>query len=210
MINKKEIFSILTAALAITISVSLFRSWESILYSFITVFLIIAVNIAAKKTTSYYLDSEIETKLWEIKRYGIKPHRHFKKPFPAGAFFPILSKLILFPFKSFAWMASLIFDVKPKVYRAAKRHEFYSFSEMTENHIGLIASAGIFANIIVAIITYFLGFTEFTKISIYYTFFNMLPISNLDGNKIFFGNIVIWGFLASLVLLGMLFIIFTI
>jgi hypothetical protein len=31
----------------------------------------------------------------------------------------------------------------------------------------------------------------------------MLPIADLDGNKIFFGSIVIWSFLAVLVLIGL-------
>ena len=57
-------------------------------------------------------------------------------------------------------------------------------------------------------IGYLLGFTEFSKLSIYYALFNMFPISSLDGNKIFFGNIVLWSFLASLVVIGLLFMVF--
>ena len=68
--------------------------------------------------------------MWEIERYGFKPDRHFKKPIPAGALFPlILGGLSLGYFK---WLASLVFDVKAKTYRAAKRHGLYAFSEMTE------------------------------------------------------------------------------
>ena len=105
-------------------------------------------------------------------------------------------------------MASLVFEVKPKSYRAAKRHGLYTFSEMTEEHMGYIAAAGIFATLVFAVIGYLLGFTEFSKLSIYYALFNMFPISSLDGNKIFFGNIVLWSFLASLVVIGLLFMVF--
>ena len=110
-------------------------------------------------------------------------------------------------------MASLVFDVKAKTYRAAKRHGLYRFSEMTEDHIGYIASAGIFANILLAIITYFIGLPiemNFVVLSIYYIFFNMIPVSDLDGNKILFGNMVLWAFLATLSLISLIAIFFVI
>jgi len=107
-------------------------------------------------------------------------------------------------------MASLIFEVKPKVYRAAKRYGLYKFSEMTEYHIGLIAASGIAVNILLGIIGYLINFPLFAKLNIYYALFNLIPISELDGNKIFFGSFVLWCFLASIVLLGMLCILFII
>jgi Zn-dependent protease len=192
------------------LSGSLENFLDDFLYALLAVFLVLFLNVSAKKLVSFYLDSEIEIKLWEITRYGFRAKDHFKKPVPAGAFFPILSKVFLFPFKNFVWMASLIFDVKPETYRAAKRHGLYSFSEITEKHMGIIAAAGISINLVSAIIGYILGFPNFAQINIYYAFFNMIPISNLDGNKIFFGSIVLWSFLAAITLTGMFFAIFII
>ncbi len=210
MLNRNEIITIVIVTLILAFTISLIETVEIFLYALLAVFLILIINIAAKKVASFYLDSEIEIKLWEIMRFGFKPKRHFKRPFPSGAFFPVISKIFLFPIHNFIWMASLVFDVKPKIYRAAKRHGLYSFSEMTESHLGLIASAGIIASLISAVIGYLIGFPDFAKLSIYYAFFNMLPISNLDGNKIFFGNIVLWSFLASIVLIGLFYALFTI
>jgi hypothetical protein len=210
MLNRKEIISILLALLILTFSITLVETWQIFLEILIIVFIILAINIASKKIISYYLDSEIEIKLWEIMRFGFKPKSHFKRPFPAGAFFPVISKIFLFPLKNFVWMASLVFDVKPKKYHTAKRHGLYTFSEMTEAHIGLIAAAGIFMNLIFAVIGYFSGFDTFARLSIYFCLFNMIPLSDLDGNKIFFGNLVIWGFLAALTLIGILFAIFVV
>jgi len=45
---------------------------------------------------------------------------------------------------------------------------------------------------------------------VYYAFFNILPLSDLDGNKIFFGNLVLWSFIAALVLIGMGYVLFAI
>jgi len=203
MLTKKEIIAILVTTIILAFAINLLSSIESFLYTLLAVFVIILANLIVKKITSFYLDSEIETSLWEIKRYGVKAHHRFKKSFPAGAFLPILSKLILFPLNSFVWMASLVFDVKAKNYRAAKRHGLYKFSEMTEDHIGYIAAAGIATNLVLAIIGYLIGYPLFTKLNIYYAFFNMIPISNLDGNKIFFGNLVLWIFLAVITLIGL-------
>ncbi len=208
MLNKKEIIVMGIITLILAFTISLVKSLEIFLYALLGVFLVLIINILAKKVASFYLDSEIEIKLWEIKRYGFKAHKYFKKPFPAGAFLPII--ITAFSFGYINWMASLIFDVKPKIYRAAKRYGLYSFSEMTEYHLALIAAAGILANLILAAAGYFIGFTTFTKLNIYYVFFNMLPISDLDGNKIFFGSIVLWSFLASLTLIGLFFVVFVI
>ncbi len=209
MLNKKEIISIIIITIIIAISISLLDTRKFIITS-LSIFVVLMINILAKKIMSFYLDSEIEIKIWEIERFGFKPHHHFKKPLPAGALFPILSKIFLFPIKNFVWMASLVFDVKPKVYRTAKRHGLYSFSEMTEEHIGYIAAAGIVANLFFSIIGYLLGFPIFARLNIYYSFFNIIPISDLDGNKIFFGNKVVWFFLTTVIFFGLLLIIFTI
>lgn len=214
MINKREALIIALILIIITLSLSLssssFGEWKTVFYTLLAVSIVILVNIFVKKTIAYRLDSEIEMKVWAIGKFGFTKEKHSKKPFPLGAFLPIISKIIFFPFKSFIWMASLVFDVKPRIYRGAKRFGLYTFSEITEYHLGLIAAAGIAVNLIMAIIGYFIGFPLFARLNIYYAFFNMLPVSELDGNKIFFGNLLLWSFLASLVLIGMLFAIFII
>lgn len=200
MLNKKEITWILIIIAVLSISISLIETWKTFWFMTLWLLIIILANVLSKKAMAYYLDSEIEIKPWEIKRYGFKPNREFKRPFPAGIFLPIIISALTFG--NLIWMASLIFDVKPKIYKAAKRHGIYSFSEMTENQIGIIAAAGILANLVLAIIGYLAGFPVLTKLSIWYAFFNMFPVSDLDGNKIFFGNLVLWSFLASIVVIA--------
>ncbi len=205
MLNRKEIISIIITALILASVVSLVKTINLFAYTLLAVFCIIIINIIPKKVMSFYLDSEIELKLWEIERYGFKPSKYLKKPFPAGAFLPIITTA--FSFGYINWLASLVFDVKAKIYKAAKRHGLYTFSEMTEYHIAIIAAAGIFANLIFAVVGYLIGFSIFAKLNIYYALYNMIPLSDLDGNKIFFGSIVLWSFLAALTLIGLLFVI---
>ena len=202
MFNKKEFAIILIVTIVLAFGITLAQDINLFLYTLLGVFIIILINSIAKKIAAFYFDSEIEIKLWEFKRFGFKPKSNFKNAFPAGIFIPILSRIILLPFNGFLWMASLVFDTKAKSYRVAKRHGMYSFSEMTEEHIGYIAAAGIAINLIFIIIFYMIGYPFLSKISAWYIFFNMIPISNLDGNKIFFGNITLWSFLATLTLIA--------
>jgi len=200
MLGKKEIGALIIITLVLSLTIG-FLKIDLLAEILLSVFLLLVLNIAAKKIAAFYLDSEIEIKTWQIERYGFKSHNYFKRPFPMGIFLPIIVSLI--SLGNLFWMASMVFEVKPKVYRASKRHGLYSFSEMTEAHIGLIAVAGVLVSLVTAVIAYFLGFPVFARLSIYYAFFSMLPLSDLDGNKIFFGNMVLWSFLAALVLIGL-------
>ena len=207
MITKKEIpiIALIIAIISLSVSLSLdiLQDWKIFFTTLLAVSVVVLFNIFTKKIVAYNLDSEIEMKIWEIGGY-----KSNKKPFPLGAFLPLFSKIILFPFNSFVWMASLVFDVKPRTYRAAKRFGLYTFSDVTEYHLGLIAASGVLINLILAVIGYFLCFELFARLSVYYAFFNIIPLSELDGNKILFGSKIMWSFLASLVLIGMLFAIF--
>ena len=199
MLGKKEIGILLLITLVLALTIS-FLKMDIFPRVILAVFLVLVLNIAAKKIAAFYLESEVEIKPWQIERYGFKRHEYFKRPFQMGIFLPIIVSLV--SLGNLFWMASMVFDVKPKIYRAAKRHGLYSFSEMTEAHIGLIAAAGVLVNLAASVIAYFLGFPTFARMNVYFAFFSMLPFSDLDGNKIFFGNMVLWSFLAALVLIG--------
>ena len=206
MFNKREVVIIGIISIILAFIFSFAKEISTFFYFFVAIFFLIFINSIAKKISSYYLDSEIEIRLWEVKRYGFKPHKHFKRSFPSGIFFPLITAVASLGY--FVWMASLIFEVKPKIYRAAKRFGLYSFSEMTEYHIGLIAASGVLINLFFAVIGYLTGFSDFAKLNIYYAFFNIIPFSDLDGNKIFFGSVVLWSFLAALILIGLGYVFF--
>ncbi len=208
MFNKKEIGIILIVSVFLAFAITLAKTTNYFLYALLGVFIALLANALAKKVAGYFFESDIEIKLWEFKRYGYTKKQKFKRSFPAGLIIPLLSKIVLWPLNGFVWMASLVFDVKPKPWRVAKRHGYYSFSEMTEDHIGYIAAFGVIINLILAIAGYFIGFPLFSKINIWLAFFNMIPISDLDGNKIFFGNLALWNVLAILTLLGMAYAFF--
>ena len=68
MLNKNELITIILATLILGFSISLVETTEIFIYTSITIFLILIINIFAKKITSYYLDSKIEIKLESLMR----------------------------------------------------------------------------------------------------------------------------------------------
>ena len=149
----------------------------------------------------FFLDIDIEVKIWEIKQFWVKKHMHFKNSVQAGIFIPLIVKFVTVGLVN--WMTCLTFDASGKVYRAARRHGIYSFSEVSEEEIGWIAAAGIIATLIFAAIFYIIGQGTLTRISIIYAFFNMIPAFDWDGAKIFFGSMTLWSFLAIITLIAL-------
>ncbi len=202
MLNKKEIIAIISATLVLGIIISLLQTWEIFFITTGLVLIVILINVTTKKITSFYLDTELEISLWEFIRYGYKKHQHFKKPIPAGILIPLAIKFLSVGLLN--WMACITFEIKGKVYRAARRHGIYSFSEITEKEIAWIASAGIIANIIFALVGYLTGYLGFAKLNLGFAFYNLIPISNLDGAKILFSNRIIWITLAIITSIGVI------
>jgi Zn-dependent protease len=218
MFKLKEIASIIIISIIIAFSITLVETPKIFFYILLSIFLIVMINILSKKAVAYYLESEIEAKIWQLERWGLSgilltagwqhPSKKFKKAIPIGALLPIITKVIFLPLTNFVWMASLDFDIKTKVYRAAKRHNpIFSFSEITDFQIGMIASVGILTNLLAAIIIYFSGILpaemDFVRLSLFYVFFNMIPISTLDGNRIFYANKTMWTTMTTLALIGL-------
>jgi len=211
MFDKKEIGIIVLSSIILGFVVSDFQASKILLYSILSIFLIVIINTLVKKIAGYYFESDVKIGLWEVQRYGWRAENKFKTPLPAGILFPLFFKVI--SLGKVNWLAFLTFDVDAKVSRAARRHDIYTFSELSEYHLGVIAAWGIAANLFFAVIGYLIGLPSgmnFVNLSLYYAFLNMVPVSDLDGNKIFFGSKILWSFLASIVLLGVLFSLLTV
>ena len=202
MIKAKEALIIVSTIIVLAFAIELIDLKNLFLNSLLYMTIIVGVNILSKKAISYYLDTEIEIKSWEIKRFWYRKHDYLKKPIPIGLILPILIKVISVGFVN--WTASLTYEVKAKIYRVAKRHGLYAFTDISETQIGVIAAAGIGMNLILALISYLAGTPELAKLSLTFALFNLIPISELDGNKIFFGSLALWVFLASITLLAFL------
>ncbi len=184
----KEIFIIFLVSIILGLTVSSPQK-SMILYSSISFIIILSLNIIIKKALAYYYEANATLSIWQWQRYGFKKGSHFKKPIPM-AWLPLI--LAFITQGAVWWLAILKTDIQPKTERVSKKHGLYRFSEMTEWHIALMITAGIAINLISAIIGYIAGFESFSRLNIYFAFWSLIPISELDGNKLLFGSKALW------------------
>ena len=196
MFKSKEIGHILLAIIILSFVIN-FKlvlnekiNYSLIIINFLSIMFIIFTSIIAKKLAAQYYESKAEFKIWELQRFGVRRNQKLKKPIPAGIIIPFLASILTLG--NFPWLAALEFDITVSPARTSKRHGIYRFSEMTDFHLAIIASAGVIATLILAIIGYLANIPELARTSIYYTAFSLLPISSLNGTKIFFGSRVLW------------------
>jgi Zn-dependent protease len=201
MTKAAELMHAILAILILAFVISFLSGLQSFLSALIISAILIAINLIAKKSIAYFLDARAETRIWHLQRYWVYKKSYFKKPFPAGLILPFI--LVWISLGYIKWLAVTEFQVYPRKSRVAKRHGLYRYSEMTEFHVSFIAAAGIFASLIAAAFAYLLNFPDFARLSIYFASFNMLPISNLDGSKIFFGSQITWYSLSILCIIGL-------
>lgn len=201
----EEFLHILAAIIIFTLvesfSYLLDLKWFMLPRVFFFATIIVFISVFAKKLTANLLDIGVEHEIWKFSRYGIKLHQKLKKEIPAGIIFPLI--LTLFTLGYIRFSAFLTYEATALKRRAAKRFGFYSFTELTESHNGIIGAAGIVAVFLIAIISYFLPFDieHLSKLAAYYALSNLIPISKLDGAQIFFGSRVLWTTLAVIALI---------
>jgi len=193
----KTITIVLLAAIVLALTVT-FKN-NILLYSaFISFVIIIGANVLTKKAVGYFFETDVKIRFWSLYQYGFRKDMHFKKPVPMLW----LSLLLALFSKGFLWwLAILEFDVAAKTERVSRRHGLYRFTQVTEWHMAWIAVWGIAINLILAIAGYFIGFEMFAKLSIYYAAWSILPISNLDGAKIFFSSKSMWAIIFTILVI---------
>ena len=206
MIKPKEILSLAIALIILSFSNSfqlkknyLVLNSSYFLSSMIFFAVILIFYETGKKFVAYQLGAEEETKIWTFQRYGIYERAYFKNPIPIGIILPFL--LSIFSLGMLKWFAVTESSVKPTEARAARKHDFYSFYEMTEWHLALISASGIIVMFILAIIAYLINYPELSRLSIFYAFFNLLPLGKLDGTRIFFGSKNFYAVLVAITLI---------
>ncbi len=189
-----ELTNIFAAVLILTIVIGFSEiiksQWSEFAKAFLFAVVIITVAVSAKKLMAYLLDSDVEHRIWSASRYWFRPQQHLSKEVPLGIVFPLF--ISLFTLGVGKVMTLLTYETKALKVRAAKRFGYYSFTEMTEFHNGLIGAAGIVGVLLVSFVSYFPGLELLSKMAAYYAFFNMIPIANLDGAQIFFGSRVLY------------------
>ncbi len=206
MLTKREIIWTIIAILIMGFIISLPKLSISSSYTFLIATIIILTSVLVKKIAANYYSIKIEHKIWEFKRWGWHERSKFKRPIPIGLILPFFISLLSLGIIKI--LTLLQFDAKnlPKK-RALKKRGAYRYSKINESDLAFTAAWGFWALIVLAIIGYFLKQPELTKYSIYYGIWNLIPISNLDGTKLFFGSLINWILLAIIYLVCMVVIL---
>lgn len=190
---KESIFVLLASAvLGYVISFPAFSYEIWLRFSAIS-FIILLVNILAKKITAHKLGCEIEIEPWNIERYGFNRSSYFKWPIPAWLLWPVI--VVWLSLGRVWWLVTTTFETFATTKKVGRK-----FAEVTEWDIALIAFAGIIANLAVMAFAAAFGYNQFVFISLWFIFFNMLPFPAYDGGRIFFGSRFFWVFIFTLIL----------
>lgn len=208
MITGKEIIGLLLALIILAFSNSfkgILASNPSIFINSLFIFaIILIIYTASKKLTAYYYETEEETKLWTFQRYGFYEKSYFKNPIPIGVILSFLLSVVTLGYVK--WFAVTESEIKTTPARAVKRHDIYSFSEITDYHLAVISAAGIFFCFLLAIVAYFLNFTDLARLSVFFACFNLLPLGKLDGSRIFFGSRLLYTVLVLIALIALVYV----
>jgi len=203
--RKSEVFNILAAIIILTavfgFSFIIIGDLSALAKVLLFSAIIILVAVFSKKLVAYMLDSDVEHELWKVYRYGWAKSWHFDKPVSAGIILPLI--LTLFSWGLLKFSAILTYETRALKARAAKRFGLYSYTEMTDWHNGIIGASGIVALLLLTVISYFLptNLEYLAKMATFYAFWNMIPVSNLDGTQIFFGSRILYSILAVITII---------
>jgi Zn-dependent protease len=196
MFKLKEVIFILLASAVLGYVIAFPPSYNTWLQFSGIALLILSLNILSKKLVAYKFGCELEVLPWTIERYGLDRAQYFRWPLPAWLIWPIV--VVWLSLGRIWWLVVSTFEVY-----ATRRRVGRKFAEVTEWDIGLIAAAGIAANLLAVVIASALGYQQFAFISLWFVFFNMLPFPAYDGGKIFFSvssGRIFWVFMFSLTL----------
>lgn len=178
--------------------------------------LIIFTTVITKKIAAPHFNIRIEHRSWEFQRYGYYTRSYFRRPIPIGLLFPFFITLLSLGY--IKPMTLLQFDVQdiPETRILKKRGNRRALrkQEMNDSDPGFTAAWGFYAllalaviGIIIKLITGFSLFSQIARYSIFYGIWNLVPISQLDGSKLFFGSILSWVFIAILHIILLLFVL---
>jgi len=213
MFSLREFWNLLFAVLILGFVSSWAFLGTNLLDGFITaslLFLIIVfVSVISKKIISWNLfDAYEESKIWSFQKYWFGTGDSLPSAIPMGFILPFF--LSVLSLGKLPWFGVLESDVRPSKFRGLRRKGLYRYVEITEGNFAVIAFTSIISVLLLGIVAYFINLPVLASLSVWYAFFNVLPVGRLDGSKLFFGNRSLWYLtfvLTAFVLVGSIIII---
>jgi len=213
MLKLKEVMQIIIVIILFAFIISfpqILKENNQFIEALVFAFIILAVNILAKKITAYYYDSKIEQKILHWRRWGYYKRSQLKKPIPIGILLPFLLVWISYPTGFIKMLTFLQSEITPTSARVSRRRGgvIQRHLEMTEFHLSVICGIGIVANLVLALVAGIFDYGRLARFSVYFCIWNLLPLGQVDGSKILFGSKLLWLLLAVLSVVGLFCAIF--
>jgi len=206
--TKKEIVWVIIAILIMGFMISFSLSPTYSLKILLISAIIITTSVLTKKIAGEFFNIKVEHKTLEFQRWGYYKRSHFKKPIPLGLiipfFFSVITLGMIKPFTLLQFDAENLY--KKRIQRARGESE-YRRTEINESDLGFAVAWSMWALILLAIIGFFIKQPELTKYSIYYGCWNLIPLSNLDGIKLFFGSFINWCLLVLVYIIALVIVL---
>ncbi len=197
--NKKEILNLFLGAFILGFIFSA-RSWGYSTFNFgigfsnlirmsILSLIILLTYQTSHKLIAKKYHAHSTFRLWTMQRWWFTKNAKFKSPFMAGIIIPLFFSLISNGFLKFAAIGSSEMTAIDKK-RIGKKYKHISEQELAKIH--LVGPLTIL--LLSLILMQFPGFGEIVKIAYTLAIFSMLPISGLDGGKVFFSSLPLYIF----------------
>jgi hypothetical protein len=214
MFNKKELSWIVITIIISAFIFSLHKNPSeiptNIFFGVIIFSIIILTNTISKKLASGNYSINIEYDIWTFQRYNFPEKSKLKKPFPIGLVLPFFLAFISLGYIECFTFLQYNYENMPKK-RLLKQRGLTRKTEINEGDLAATSAWGFVSLLVLAIITSIIHFNfpdlfifgEIAKYSIVYGIWNLLPISNLDGTRLFFGSFIGWFFLGVIYLISL-------
>lgn len=158
----------------------------------IGVTLVVLVHYFGHKWSARRYGTDVVHKIWSVKRYGLATKAHFRVGIPLGSIFAVIISFL--SNGKFFFTAVEAFDIKGEEYSRIGRWRL----KVLEREVARIAFMGPLFNIIFAFLLQSFNksgmFDQLILISCLYALYHMIPWSQLDGAKIFFGSLYLYIF----------------
>jgi Zn-dependent protease len=173
-------------------------------YYLIIPILILAASIIPKYMTAHYIDAELKFKAWGIQRFWISTWAHFKKPVPVGIIFPLLLGFLSGGF--FKLMTFIQFNATASPRKTVKKYGIRRFAGIMEWDDAMISFYGFIGLLLLSLVAHFIAspvspFKDLAKYSLIYAACNLIPFSQLDGSRLFYGSKPLYVFTLLLTLI---------
>ena len=200
--NKREVSWIIISIIILGFIIEFSTAYTLTFKGFIYATIIILTSLLIKNLAADYFYVLIEHEIWSFRQWWWTGRAKFKKPIPLGLILPFFVALV--SIGSLKVMTILQFNGKPSKKKLLRKRGSKKYLEVNESDLAFISAWASWGLLILALIATLIKQQELARYSIYYGFWNLLPVGQLDGSKLFFGSFVNWVFLIIVYLISLI------